>query len=158
MTTNSTSKRRIRAFADREGIPYSEARTRLSDPSWSPRAATARLELGDRMGDETGPVAHVEGPAIATIHRRARPDLSTPYPFQIDAVGAVLDQDFWQGDPVELIGFRRDPEPGALDLNLSGFAADPDSAVGMWCVMRDSAGNFYMGDPAVIYVAPVPAG
>lgn len=152
MTTNSTSKRRIRELADSEGISYSEARTRLNDPARSLPAHTD--DIGAPAGDEPGEASRVEGPAIATIHRGARPDLSTPYPFQVDADGVVLDQDFWQGDPAALVGFRRGPEPGPLELPLSAFAADPDAAEGMWCVMRDNAGKFYTWDTAVIYVVP----
>lgn len=112
----------------------------------APRTGKTRMMLNPSpVGDR----------AFALIQRASRPDLSRPYPFQIDAEGTVLAQETWQGDPLALVGFRHDADPGPLDLHLSDFLADPQAAVGMWCVMVNADGGMYVWDTEVSHVEAV---
>jgi hypothetical protein len=64
-----------------------------------------------------------------------------PYPWHVTESGAVLRQEFWQGDPTGIVGFQRDPHVQRVDLWWEDVAADPQRAVGMYPVARDSKGN-----------------
>lgn len=66
-----------------------------------------------------------------------------PYPFHIDAAtGDVLDQEFWKGDPLRVVGFQKDEEIQTVNLWWADAAADPDKIVGMFPVMVGPEGLY----------------
>jgi hypothetical protein len=65
-----------------------------------------------------------------------------PYPFVADEQGMIAGQDFWKGDPFQVIGFQKDLAIHRIDLHWHEALAEPDLAVGMYLVTRDEAGDW----------------
>src|SRR4051812_43939615 len=87
---------------------------------------------------------------IVTLQPSARTDHITadgteltqlPYPFHVDENGAVLRQDFWQGDIAEIVGFQDDPHVQRVDVRWRDVWTDPSRAVGKYPIGRDAAGH-----------------
>lgn len=72
-----------------------------------------------------------------------------PYPLFVEQDGAVRRQDFWKGDPLQVIGFAKDLAVQQIDLWWQDAAADPQRAVGMYLVTADSTGQFSTHPTAV---------
>jgi hypothetical protein len=68
-----------------------------------------------------------------------------PYPFHVDAeTGNVENQDFWQGDPVRVLGFQDDEDVQRINLWWAEVAVtDPERVVGKFPVMLQSDGTIY---------------
>lgn len=75
----------------------------------------------------------------------ANSDISKPrpFPFPIDEYGAVLDQDFWKGDPYSLLGFQATAEEQRVSLFFREFTENPQQAVGMFPVFVKKGGGLY---------------
>lgn len=79
-------------------------------------------------------------------------DVNTPlpYPYHLVVPGrvdkcaplAVDRQDYWQGDPAELVGFQRGDVQEVV-LWPGDFVADPESAVGLRPVFITTDGDMY---------------
>jgi hypothetical protein len=65
-----------------------------------------------------------------------------PYPFFVDASGAVGRQDFWNGIVHRVIGFQRNIAVDAVDLGWAEAYEDPSSAIGMYVITSDHSGNW----------------
>jgi hypothetical protein len=98
---------------------------------------------------------------MITIQPKQRADGVLPYPFHIqiedtgDAVcGAVGRQDVWNGKPARLVGFVSDENAQRIDLDLPGFLAEPQKALGQHPVMQDSEGNWATYAGAIERVQP----
>lgn len=68
---------------------------------------------------------------------------SRPFPYNLDAEGKVLDQDFWKGDPAGLIGFQKEPDVQRVGLFFRDFTENPLKAIGMYPVFVDATGGMY---------------
>lgn len=67
-----------------------------------------------------------------------------PYPYQIDADGSVLRQDFWRGEPARLLGFQQDADVQQVDLLAEDWLATEDSAPAGWHpVFMDADGGMW---------------
>lgn len=65
-----------------------------------------------------------------------------PYPFHVLAEdGSIERQDFWQGNPLRVIGFAARLDREQVDLWWRDVARDPQRAVGMYVVTQDSRGG-----------------
>lgn len=64
-----------------------------------------------------------------------------PYPFHVAEDGSIGRQDFWAGEPLEVIGFQKDLAVEQIDLWWSDCLEDPQAAVGMYVVTRDKNGG-----------------
>jgi hypothetical protein len=65
-----------------------------------------------------------------------------PYPYVVDQDGLVAGQDFWKGDPYQVIGFQKDLAAQRIDLHWTEVLKDPRSAVGMYLVTSDENGDW----------------
>lgn len=65
-----------------------------------------------------------------------------PYPFFADEQGMVGRQDFWNGDPYQVIGFADELEVHEINLSWGEAVKNPSLAVGMYLVTSDAAGNW----------------
>jgi hypothetical protein len=78
-----------------------------------------------------------------------------PYPFFVDAMGLVGNQDFWQGSVVRVAGFQKDLAVQQIDLRWKDAMKDPGKAVGMYLVTVDSKGNYGVHNTAMETVEEV---
>ena len=71
---------------------------------------------------------------VIRIQPKSRPDMTRPYPYFIDEQGFVGRQDFWKGEPFQLIGFSPTPEQefDEKQIDLSTFLQNPKIAIGMY--------------------------
>lgn len=69
------------------------------------------------------------------------PDGKLPFPYFIGEDGRIGRQDYWKGDPVVLLGFAARFDVEYVDVMFDEFWADPQSAVGKYAVLGDSAGS-----------------
>lgn len=65
-----------------------------------------------------------------------------PYPYFVDEAGLVGRQDFWNGDPYQVIGFAKDLAVANVDLLWKEATENPSRAVGMYLVTLDEDGDF----------------
>lgn len=66
-----------------------------------------------------------------------------PYPYYIDAEGKVAEQEFWKGDPLQLIGFQDRADRQKLNITFKQFWDDPTVAEGRFPVFLQGSGTFY---------------
>lgn len=70
-----------------------------------------------------------------------------PIPYWIDpATGNVGRQDFWQGDPDQLLGFTDDINHFEVVITWHEYVADPEQATGMLPIFRKRNGRIYTLD------------
>lgn len=138
MTTDAAFKKQVRELAEREGIPYAEARTRLM------RLAGAFLDQAEAVGTATAAEAPDDGLlAIRFVVQQtiADPMVPRPYPWLLDEEGKIGQQSLWRGDPIQVIAFQR----GDVQVPVAyweDFVADPQSVIGLVPVMTSSTGGF----------------
>lgn len=82
-----------------------------------------------------------------TFQQAAGPKLDTPFPYTVHPDGAIAYQEFWNGEPAWLLGFRRPGETG-LALAVHQWWFTPEAALGLEPVFRsagkgDEAGGMY---------------
>jgi hypothetical protein len=66
-----------------------------------------------------------------------------PYPFHVRADdGHIERQDFWRGNPLQVVGFAERLDGRAVDVFWRTIAEDPQRAVGMYVVTADSRGGW----------------
>jgi len=81
-----------------------------------------------------------------TLQPKQRPDGKLPYPYFIDESGMVGRQDFWKGEPLELIGFDINPTDHGMSgqsIDLKEFLKNPQIAVGMYPIFKDKNDNWH---------------
>jgi hypothetical protein len=78
-----------------------------------------------------------------------------PYPYHTDQDGAIQRQDFWQGNPLRVVGFQKDLSVQQVDLWWKDALKDPQQAVGMYLVTQDKDGNCSSHNTAVESITPV---
>lgn len=65
-----------------------------------------------------------------------------PYPFHVRSLdGWVESQDFWRGRPQRVVGFAARLDRQQIDLWWRDAVKDPQQAVGMYVVTRNSDGS-----------------
>lgn len=75
-----------------------------------------------------------------------------PKPFFVDGEGYVGRQDFWKGNPFQIIGFQEDLDEMQIDLTWEEAISAPEQAVGMYLVAADERGDFGTYEIAVASV------
>jgi len=90
---------------------------------------------------------------VITLQQAMSPDFTRPFPFDILENGDVLQQDFWKGSPLALVGFQADLAVLHVDLFRKDWWKDPQKAVGMYPVFVDSNEHFAVWLLAVETVA-----
>jgi hypothetical protein len=66
------------------------------------------------------------------------------FPYSVYADGSIGDQDIWQGSPLGLLGFSKEPVAGKMDFMIREFWKEPQKAVGMYPVFQDVMGRWYV--------------
>lgn len=66
-----------------------------------------------------------------------------PYPYIVDRDGLVGRQDFWKGEPYQIVGFCKRPKAGEVHLTFKDFLKAPNRAVGMFVVWRTPGDAWY---------------
>lgn len=94
---------------------------------------------------------------IVTIQPAMAPDLRKPYPWHIaaegKAAGGVLRQDFWRGEPAQLVGFQERNDAQRVALHTRDWlAGDLQQAVGMYPVFMDADGGMWHDEVAIATV------
>lgn len=77
-----------------------------------------------------------------TVTGEYDPQESLPFPYHIDTAGNVLRQDFWQGEPLRLVGFQRTKEQ-RVDLLEADWDGSDQQVAGMYPVFEDADGAFW---------------
>lgn len=77
-----------------------------------------------------------------TIQPAQQPDGRLPFPYFVTEGGAVGRQDYWKGDPLNVIGFQNRFDVQQVDVLFEEFWADPDLAIGKYVVLEDAQGTF----------------
>jgi hypothetical protein len=75
-----------------------------------------------------------------------------PYPFFVTEAGDVEGQDFWRGDPLQVVGFQRDLAVQRIDLWWVDAVKDPQKAVRMYLVTTDANGGMGVHQTAIATV------
>jgi len=67
-----------------------------------------------------------------------------PYPYYIDPeTFEVGRQDIWRGSPYRLLGFNDTRETGNIELEVTEWIENPESAVGMFPVFENRKGGIF---------------
>lgn len=69
--------------------------------------------------------------------------VEAPHPYNINRDGTVRDQEFWQGDPIQLVGFQASLDSYTVDVHLDPFIANPELARGCYAVFVRSNGTLF---------------
>lgn len=73
-----------------------------------------------------------------------------PYPWHVILCdGAIGRQDFWAGNPAQLIGFADEPDTGEVDFLFDDWLAEPERAIGCYPVFAAADGEFSTGDTPI---------
>ncbi|KQP63124.1 hypothetical protein [Nocardioides sp. Leaf285] len=155
MTSDSTFKKAVRAFAAKHDLPYSEARRRL-------------LDSAETLLDDSGQGEQAQGQPYQRVLRRYRitqaplesdPALSMRRPWLVDETGHLDYRVNPSADAYFLVGFEeRSPEadekPRARGTALmrSEMIADPTLAIGLHPLFTDVERSFFTWEGAVIAV------
>lgn len=67
-------------------------------------------------------------------------DFTLPYPYFIKDKGEIGRQDFWNGNPMFLIGFSERPKTGTCEVLFKDFWKKPALCVGKFPVFEDKRG------------------
>lgn len=136
MPSNAAFKKQVRELAEREGVPYAEARTRLM------RLAGAFLDRAEAVGTATAPETPDDGLlAIRYVIQQTIADpMARPYPWLLSEDGGVGQQSLHRGDPVQVIGFQRG-DVQTIVVFWSDFVEDPQSVMGLVPVMASEGGG-----------------
>lgn len=78
-----------------------------------------------------------------------------PYPYFVAEDGTVGQQDFWDGDPVRVIGFQRDLAVQQIDLWWKDAVTDPQRVVGMYLVSESAEGVWGVHQMAISDVSVI---
>lgn len=126
-------------------------RTRLAQEAAQFRAAV--LAGGPGKTTSTTEVAIPDDTAAVVLPNSATPtllismvnrtDKSRPKPYYVLPGGRIGRQDWWQGKPLELAGFQRDPDVEHVDLELEDVYDNLAAATGMYPVVIDAAGDMF---------------
>lgn len=79
---------------------------------------------------------------VVSVQPAGPPAGRLPYPYHVGPDGKIGRQEFWRGDPAELIGFAKRLDVHRVDLDLDHFLKNPTKAVGMYAVLGDAEGNW----------------
>jgi len=79
---------------------------------------------------------------IIKIQPKERADGTLPYPFFIDEKGLVGRQDFWKGEPFELIGFDTSPSRHKGEIDFKQFWEKPELAIGLYPIFSHKNGEW----------------
>jgi hypothetical protein len=109
------------------------------------RVLAYRAKLGLDVASSMRVVRETEAAAVINGGRTfvIQPAGDNPQPSSYDVKpgGEIVGQHVSDGDPVRLVGFRRDLSATNVDVDLSAFSADPQQVVGMYAVVEDRDGN-----------------
>ena len=75
------------------------------------------------------------------LQPKGKADGTLPYPYFIGANSYVGRQDFWQGDPYQLLGFSEKPITGEMEISFEEFKKNPNIAIGkypVFCTVQDT--------------------
>lgn len=136
MPSNAAFKKQVRDLAEREGIPYAEARTRILRATEDILARAGLVAPEETTEPDDGLVA-VRYVIKQTI---ADPMASQPYPWLLSEAGNVGQQTLWRGDPIQVIGFQRGDVQEVV-VFWSDFVEDPQSVIGLVPVMVSADGG-----------------
>lgn len=66
-----------------------------------------------------------------------------PHPYNVNRDGSVRDQEFWNGDPAQLVGFLLTEDAYGIDLLCEDFMAEPERAKGCYAVFARADGSMF---------------
>ncbi len=81
-----------------------------------------------------------------------------PYPLYVDERGLVGRQDYWKGNPLQIIGLAEDFSVASVDLSWEEVTRDPGSAIGMYLVTACADGSMATHTLAVSRITIVGTG
>ena len=70
--------------------------------------------------------------------------------------GQVGNQEFWQGNPVRVVGFQKDLARHQIDLWWTDAYEAPEKIVGMYLVAVDNQSNMGVYDTAIVSAEIMP--
>lgn len=86
------------------------------------------------------------------LQPKQRPNGQLPYPYFIDETGMVGRQDFWKGEPLELIGVDINPTDHGMSgksIDLKDILKDPEKAIGMYPIFKNSNDEWHTYDEPI---------
>lgn len=128
------------------------------DPTTLDRAVDLAIvlrpkELADLGENQNLRIVRLLGPAVKVtvrspvlcIQPQNQPNNKRPKPYYINPEdGTVRRQDYWRGDPAQLVGFQYDLDENQVDLDVETWqAGDIQDAIGTYPVFISSDGSMY---------------